>query len=272
MTPSRVKIPEFKIEVCSDCQYDCLDCAHGELRRQTRHYHLSLNQIESFIRFTEESGYYIERLSIHGSGEPLLWKSLNEGLHLFKASNNINRIEIVSNGKALNRIHVGTWHCVDRISVSLYDDEQKSMLDMHTQEHMKDIARFYGMNDSLNIQDRFQRDLNKIHVNDKRKFWPRHAGERDASIIPCICSCAGPMLLGNKVFLYCGPPVFSAAAIIDVDIWESDELYVGLKRDYLDAFRQGLRGNMDLCRYCWANHNYQARSKVVSHVPSGGKW
>jgi hypothetical protein len=80
------------------------------------------------------------------------------------------------------------------------------------------------------------------------------------------------MLQGSKVFLYCGPPVFDAAKLMGVDIWEMQELYVDLEEGYLDNYKPGKQGNMEICRHCWANYNCRKTANGVAQVATGGGW
>ena len=242
-------IPEFKIEVCSVCQNDCIHCAHGGLRKNTKNYHLSLENVMHFIQATEMSGYLIERLSIHGSGEPLLWKHLNEGIRFFKASANIKEIEITTNGLALTNLKDVTWDCIDRIMISVYNKKQENL-----------------------IKSNFEKNLYKIKVLPQKRFVSLLKDKSDAAPIPCKCICDGPMLIGNKIFLYCGPPVFDAAEIINKNIWELKHLYTDVKKDYLTFLDPHLKGNMELCRYCFSNANYLAKGIKVKHSSTGGGW
>ena len=249
MSRNMKTIPQFMVEVCSVCQNDCLHCAHGELRKKTKKYHLSIEQIVNFIQHTETSGYFIEHFLIHGSGEPLLWKYLNEGLRLFKASNNIKKIHIYTNGLALNKLEDKTWDCIDCLFVSVYDKKQIKLIKSHYKKH-----------------------LSKIEFLLQKKFTIRMKDKSEAAPIPCKCMCSGPMLLGDKVFLYCGPPVFDAAEIISKNIWEIKYLHTDVKNNYLISLDPHLSGNMELCRYCFANNNYLEKTKKVPHISTGGGW
>lgn len=82
------------------------------MRYQFRNYHLPLDELAEFLRVTEESGYFIERLDLTGPGEPLLWKHLREGLKLIRSSKAIGSINVVTNGLELSRLDEVSWACI----------------------------------------------------------------------------------------------------------------------------------------------------------------
>ena len=198
MNTPHIQIDRFKIEACGACHNDCLDCAHGELRKATINYQLSIEQVKSFIHYTEKSNYTIKRLQIHGAGEPLLWQSLNEALTLFRQSNAIERIELYTNGKELHRIEDRSWDCIDYMNISVYEPNQKLVLKKSLRHHS-----------------------HKIEALQKNSFFPRIRSKNNVYAVPCQCESDGPMLLGDIVFPYCGPPLFDVAALLELDLWKN---------------------------------------------------
>lgn len=207
----------FKFEVCSECQFNCAHCAHKGLKSIDPYYHLSMEDLESFIKFTEESDY-IASLAIHGPGEPLLWRHLTEGLARLRKSNSVKEIVIVSNGLLLPKVmHI--LDLVDSIRVSLYP-ESTTMIINHP----------------------------KIIYNPRSDFYHK---QYPAST-PCTCLCDGPMIYRDLVFPHCGPPMFDAVRRVSP---AQDPLSLGVKlsKNYLPS--EKLSGFLHGCAYCWANSN-----------------
>lgn len=230
-------IYDFKLEVCSPCQNDCELCAHADLMRHIKGYQLSLEQLARFIHCTERSNYFIRSLSIHGPGEPFLWKHLNAGLPLLKRSRAIGWISMVTNGLLLDRISEEAMGCLDRLFISVYANYNRPEL----------------------LEDFRRRHAGKVRLWDGTYFWDHTSGAQTEAPLTGGCNCAGPMLYDDKVFLYCGPPVFGAAKARGVDILQAPRLWVPLGMNYLASHQERLVGRMDLCRSCWANPAFAGR-------------
>lgn len=234
-------IEHIYLEVCSGCQYNCELCAHDELRTLYRNFHLSMEELERFIHFTCASNYHIHRLEIHGPGEPLLWKYFNEGLEMLAKSGRISQIVVTSNGLGLDRITKETWKYIYALKISVYP--------------------FSDIEESVRAQQSKHRG--KIAVNRITEFYGLPE-KRCEHTIPCRCACPGPMFLKDKIFLFCGPPVFNAAKLKHVNIFERQDLYVEMGINYLERLNTRRNGNLDLCEYCWANGNIPFRYLPIS--------
>lgn len=202
-------------EVCSACQFDCALCAHSGLKAFDPHYHLSLPEVESFIRATEDSGY-TANLGMHGPGEPLLWRHLTEGLALLRTSNAIQKITINSNGLTLPKVaHI--LDMVDSVRVSLYPGVKMEII-----EH------------------------EKVVYNPHTFFMaPQYPAP-----IPCKCICDGPMLYKDLIFPNCGPPLFDALERMGSNISP-----LSFAKKLAPHYAEGeiLTGTFAECAYCWAN-------------------
>ena len=187
---------------------------------------------------------------IHGPGEPLLWKNINEALPLFHNSTAIKSIHIVSNGKELDRIEEATWNCIDNMEISIYSGAKDIVLDNIAAEHK-----------------------NKLNIIEKDTFMTRFE-KNEAFDIPCICMCGGPMLIGDTIFFYCGPPVFDAAQLLGIDIYDLKYLYTTVGEEYLSDYNPSNKGNMAICRHCWANgyRFFKDKDRSVDITTSGGGW
>ncbi|MBI3556006.1 MAG: radical SAM protein [Deltaproteobacteria bacterium] len=243
------RIKDMQFEVCSPCQLDCKFCATGEMRVHDSHYQLSLEQLDRFLYHTEQSGYFIEKIWMHGPGEPLLWRHLNEGLRRLRASAAIGKIEIITNGTYLKRIEETAWDCIDIIDVNIYEDRTKIPL-------LERLQAFFG---AEKIRPRAAETFKRVR---DENFQP--------ATIPGKCRCSGPMLYGDKVFLFCGPPVFGAALRATKDLLADRSLWVEVGPNYLEGYDEKIAGTLDLCRFCWANENMD--EVLEPHTSIGGGW
>ncbi|HVS51467.1 MAG TPA: radical SAM protein [Opitutaceae bacterium] len=230
-------IYEFKLEVSSPCQNDCELCAHADLMRHIKGYQLSLEKLERFLYYTERSNYFIRSLSIHGPGEPFLWRDLNEGLLMLKRSKAIGWVTMVTNGLLLDRITDEAMACLDRLFISVYAN--------------------YNRHDVLNAF--LAKHGQRVSLWDGTYFWEHTGDPKKTAPATGGCSCVGPMLYDDRIYPYCGPPVFGAAKAKGVDIASVPHLSVPLGPDYMASFNAKLVGRMDICRYCWSNPNFHGQ-------------
>ncbi len=242
-------IPQIKCEVVADCQYDCPLCAHGDQRQGDLNYQLTLEQLQTFLTATLDSGYLIGQLAIHGSGEPLLWKHLGPGLVEIKRSGAACWTWITSNGLLLHRLAADDLALIDSMDISLYQGNKKL-------DAIRSIA-------AQNEQKLFIVPMDDFVDVPKKITGP--------APVPCPCQCSGPMLVGDKVYLYCGPPVFGAGKLMkrapetDLSLWSK------VAPNYLDRARDRI-GRLEYCRWCWANGHHHQRARRLSQKTVGGNW
>ena len=239
-----MRIPMMRFETISDCNYDCEMCAHGPMR--LRPFLLTLDQLQIFLEVTKESGYFIEDFRMHGIGEPLLWPHLKEGLEMVRQSGVIGHVFMATNGAAANKVDASTWDLIDECRISLYGDNK-------IKNHANYLKKVYP---------------EKITVDEPENFaaLPK-AGE--SRPIPCDCRCRGPMFYGDKIFLYCGPPIFGAADAMGLDAEKDNDLWVPVQKNYMDLAKPNKIGNLKYCSTCWGNSAYLDMVKVST---DGGNW
>src|ERR1051325_9255359 len=214
---------EFKLEVSSPCQNDCELCAHADLMRHIKGYQLSLEKLDRFLFYTERSNYFIRSLSIHGPGEPFLWRDMNEGLKMLKRSKAIGWVTMVTNGLLLDRITDDAMRCLDRLFVSVYANYNRETV-------LTDFRAKWG---------------EKVSLWDGTYFWEHSGNPKATAPATGGCNCVGPMLYDDKIFPYCGPPVFGAAKNKGVEVLSIPNLWVPLGLNYMASYRQQLVGRMD---------------------------
>jgi len=232
IAPKTRVIPNLYFEVCSPCQNNCKDCAHKELIASTYNFHLSLQELKKFIECTKQSNYFIEELSIHGPGEPTLWRDLNEGLKMIYESKIANKIIITSNGHSLDRLNDASWNYITSVNVSHYPDIKVDL-------------------------SKYKSKIKIIEATEFRSLPTR----RYPNTIPCPCAVPGPMFMKDKIFLSCGPPIYDAALLAKVGILDDKRLWTPLEVNYMDKYDKKLTGNLSLCEYCFGNLNIKADIK-----------
>jgi hypothetical protein len=246
-------VPYVMLQVCSACQHKCGYCAHADLIQAAPGYQLSMEDLIEFISRTEKSNYYIESVTINGPGEPTLWKEFNEGVALLYRSRAIGNLRLTTNGQSLDRVDEQTWRYLSRVTVSVYPSSRITEF-----EHLKSRSRLYGFYLTIKSQDVFR-------VHPDRCY-------RDS--LPACCMCPGPMIYGRRVYLYCGPSAFGAAALKGEEYVNNPKYSREVGLDYLHGVDTPvLYGGeslaimtMDLCRYCWANQSISLEQ--VTHQQS----
>jgi len=238
-------IKQMKFEVVGSCQNHCFSCAHDDMMSTYKGYQLSLEELGHFVDCTRISDYFIEVLYIHGIGEPLLWKHFNEGVKVLKESGFIGKIFVYTNGYLLDRISDEAWAFIDSVVVSLYPNYKNIEL-------LNELKNKYQ--DKLNIAPVVSFNAKLLKGYKKR--------------IPCFCGCSGPMFVKDKVFRYCGPPVFDAAKLKGINMFDQHDLYLNMIPNYLDNYDEKKIGNMELCNYCWANTNIHLPAYPWGYEPS----
>ena len=243
----KIILPQMKMEVCSRCQNDCEMCAHGEMRRSNLQYELTLEQLENFLQVTEHSGYIIENIRIHGPGEPLLWKFINEGLQLLNQSPCIKTVFIATNGLVLDRLHKESWNYIDEMRISIYENTKNNKL----------ISKYAS-------------SFPEIVNIDRKNCFRRLPDYNDVGIIPCKCICNGPMLYGDEIFLYCGPPIFGTSNYKKCSMDDKEIIKTPVAKGWYKNYQARKEGNLSFCIDCWANNTLKL--DVVDHLVKNGKW
>lgn len=159
----------------------------------------------------------------------MLWKNLSAGLEMIRQSGIVRKIQIASNGLAIDKISDQDWDNLDVLRITCYPHQ----------------------NDRMSALRRIQKDHKKLLLMPREKFYTR---ERGSSQLPCKCSCEGPMLLGDTLYFYCGPMVTEAIALAkEAGVMEDPVISVLVKSGFMGLYNEDYRGNLVYCPYCWAN-------------------
>jgi len=122
---SSFSISELELSINNKCNLQCFEC--GFLTPNQPKPTISENIIEEHyncLKILENNDIEIESLAILG-GEPTLnSKLLEEALIRFSKLNNIKQIELVTNGLLPQNISEKTFSLIDKISISLYIEDE----------------------------------------------------------------------------------------------------------------------------------------------------
>jgi len=204
------------LEVCSVCQYKCKGCAHLGLRNRDPNYQMSMEEVQNLVSRLRELDLKLDELHIHGPGEPLLWDNLNIGLRFFHQCGLIDRITVVTNGLSFGKIDEDVWGFI-HVIFSRYPEAKYN-------------------------EDILEAHQDKIEIADRSKFYfPSFPHAKFNG-----CNCSGPMLYKDKIYPWCGPPLFDALDRSN----KEDDYSVPLKE--WDP-RKVMAMDYDICLWCWAN-------------------
>ena len=194
----------------------------------------------------------------------MLWKHLEAGLNMIETYINcIGTVNLFTNGILLPSLCEAIITSCSKIKIFLSGYEYN-----------------VGSESIKNFTDKYP-DLITFLPKDKFVLLP---AKREVYETPCECFCPGPMLFGDKMFLFCGPPVFGAAFNLNIDIISRFELYTEVKQGWFDEYlERGLHldnknnyrpvVSMDLCSCCWGNsYNHLSEDRKVIHSLNGGNW
>ena len=160
----------------------------------------------------------------------------------------VQRILVTTNGLLLGRIEDDTWDRIHEVHVSVYPAfDRHDLLQTCKEEHG-----------------------GKIKIVPTNQFLIGPLGRHDEAPIPCVCACDGPMVVGDRVFLYCGPPVFGAGVLLEQNVMEDGDLWVRVEPGYMETYDRNKWGNMEYCKVCWANG--RPFRYTIPHSTVGGNW
>ena len=134
-----------------------------------------------------------------------------------------------------------------------------------------DISLYQGNKKVEAIRETVARHERKLFIVPMDDFVDAPKKAAGPAPVPCPCLCAGPMLVGDKLYLYCGPPVFGAGKLLKRDPATDLSLWTRVGPNYLDRARP-LTGRLEYCGWCWANGHHQRRARRLGQQTAGGNW
>jgi hypothetical protein len=251
--------------VTADCQRNCPGCVTDQARKKFSEYDLSLDDLENFIKVSEDSNYRYDQLTLNGFGEPLLWSNLEEGVKMLARSKSIGDIMIRSNGMNTDAVTESLLDNIKELSVTKYKGTEKKL---------------------QVLQSKFG---NRVLILPDATFIRLKGMEAP---IPCNCRCSGPTIIGKWALPHCGPVLFGTETVerlinagkitkektdnLTLDnfveyLLEIDKSIspVKVEKDFLHSiiniqtWDKFSKRNMDACRFCWGNDGFTHSLKNV---------
>jgi len=229
---------DLNLYTTSACNARCKDCGVRWMMMEESNYDMTMADVESFVHFTKLAGYVFKRIIITG-GEPLLWKSLYDGLKMLKISGVCKEIVLFTNGLAARngvpKLIEKSLEYADFIRVSVVPGAEQAIPFL-------------------------KRDFGHKMLAVERKSMLVVPNSPYDGVLPAVCDCAGYALRGSTVY-WC-----SAMPNVIARHWYRREDFgnqiVDLCEDYLEVLPTKGKYERDICRSCISNH------KVRKLIPS----
>jgi len=208
-------------------------------------YHLSIEDIETFIYYTRKSIYHIDQITLIG-GEPLLWKHIKLGLQMFKTEFPTTRIKIITNG------------------LLMVDENLEDLIKIARRVDVFRISWYAGNDD--NIAFALKHFFDKIHIADNRirLVVPDDLNINDTT--PVICKCPGYTISGS-IINFCSPIRTMGFLYPERSPINLQTFYNPLIVNYLDLFEDIKPESWWLaCKRCIANASIRQYCQKVVNV------
>lgn len=243
--PDPTYLDTFVIVTTGSCQLNCNGCTAGKWRAKNRRFHLTLRDLRAFLDACLASNYRMGVLRLTG-GEPLLWRNLDKGLAMIRASGVVKKIKLFTNAvaatseKKKNLEHVISN--VDRLAISDYGVCPENV------ERLKELAK-----NKTHVSS-----VDRTYFNDPTEFHAAPVDDRREEYMPCVCGCRGHTLVGDRVYV-CTDAVWMFG-------WrdpEPDWIWTDVKTGFLEGLPLGQHENYDFCSYCTANKTVRQTLRKV---------
>ena len=228
--------PAVSIKTTSVCQATCDACIARQWMSESAGFHMSLEDLEDFVRYSSDAGY-VYRYIILSGGEPLLWQNLREGVELLHKAGLTKQLKLFTNGLAI----------------------QESRLDLidHVLKHLTvlRVSTYEGNEENV--------DLLKSSFPDARNIRLYRGADRVVSpaiedapkpvpgSVPAACACPNFSVIGGRIFLCSGSHFVIGSLGWDPEAFPYIETEVG--PDFLSAFQGIDRLSQPFCQFCVSN-------------------
>lgn len=224
----------LSIFTTSLCNRRCKYCIMKHLMSKYPAYHLSIQDLEVFIRVAEKSRYRFD--FILTGGEPLLWENLKEGVRLFKSSRICKSLVLFTNA----------------IYIDVLDDEVVKYIDTIR------VSRYFE--NSNNIDYLCNKYSRKIEVVGREEFWSNPTAPIAGSI-PAECLNQEFFLFKNRIFAC--PHSASIAFGCGSNLCLSNPVDRGFING-LDKIRD--KQQEEICSRCISNKKVRIRVQQVPNI------
>lgn len=225
----------------SVCNLTCGECIMQFQMDADKKYHMPLDELSDFLKFSLISGYRFQVLL--SGGEPLLWKNLEDGLRLLRNSSVIEKITMFSNGMYPDRVTQEIAENIDVIRVSYYQYNEKHM---------------------VILKNKWP---SKVEIVDKQEFWknPTSAVPKEIAL-PVECLNAPFHLYNRNVYAcsHCNTLSLHSGSKVKL----SNALGVNFLNGIMDL-KEGLAE--DVCTWCISNKKVREYVEKVDNTERGKK-
>lgn len=216
--------------VTGACNMACPHCAQGWWRKDHLGYHMSPDEINFTCLRIKELGLHFGQAMVMG-GEPALWKHLEEGCAVLKASGAFDEIDIYSNCKSPDAI------------ISVLD---KGFAD-------KVVTQTVNMSGN-GVDTIAEKYPDKVSVTQQSEHWV-HPVKVIEGVVPALCGCDQLTVFDWKMWSCPGAYHNTKRLGLDVD---NPPLWVALQDDWKTFFTNMNRYSITACGACLANSRITA--------------
>jgi hypothetical protein len=220
--------------VTSVCNLACAECIMQHQMKSAFRYQMSLEEVADFLRVSEESNYSFH--IVLSGGEPLLWKNLEAGVTMLRASKAVRTITVFSNGIHYQKLNNRIVDMLDCLRVSHYKDVVGGS---DNTEHIKAIKALYP----------------KTTAVDRSRFWV-NPDAPVAEYQPVACLNSERMFYDGRI--YACPHAASIAIHARSDVQTS----IPLQPHFMEqtgAIRSGF--HQEICSRCISNNTVRKQSE-----------
>ena len=213
----------MSLYVNSACNLSCGECIMSHLMKSDLKYHMSLDELEKLIHFSELSGYRFN--FVLTGGDPLIWKNLEPGLAMLRKSFVAKSITMFTNAMFYRRLTPLAADCLDHIRISHYDGNS---------EHMDIVLKMFPR---------------KASAVERMEFW-----ENPKAPVPGYSPvvCLNPEHLYYNYQVYACPHSASIAKHNGSKVRTSNPLGI----NFLEGIQDIKRGHHDeICSMCISNQS-----------------
>ena len=226
----------------SVCNLTCSECIMQFQMGANKKYHMSLEELSDFLKYSIISGYNFQVLL--SGGEPLLWKNLEAGLKMLRNSPAIDKITMFSNSMYPDKVTKDIIDNLDIIRVSYYE---------HNESHMQELKNKWP---------------DKVEIVDKQEFWanPKVAVPKEIAM-PVECLNAPFHLYDRNVYAcsHCNSLSIHSGAKVKM----CNPLGINFLNNIMEL-KKGL--SEEVCTWCISNKKVRDYVEKVDNTDKSNKF
>lgn len=214
------------------CDGGCSWCGVKDWMRQNKGYQCPIEDIEKFIKYSQDAGYFWKDI-VYTGGEPFLWDYIKDATIMLRESGVVGTIKTYTNGLWIDNKK-------ELIEIRKYFDD--IIVSKYPFNHAEcDIAR--GICSVLDRQD-----------------FVEHADHNFPDAIPAICGCRAYGLFNGTISLCTSMPFLAA-----IYGWDYTKLpgVTKLQPNFLDHIDDSNVVNREICTWCFGNKRISKQLKKI---------